>query len=187
MYRILMTTLVAVVTATTPVVAEHECSVSDFQGRYGFQGIGFDALNNPVTPLSMAGSIVADGEGKLTYWQDFAHFGLIGGPPFKRLEMNDFVTLAQMAGREATYTVFPDCRMTITIPLPSPAPTLELQGILVDGGRTARMLIGSPRYVGNWTAYKADGSVEETLAYIKKLLQRVAWRQGILPREELDE
>lgn len=171
--------LLAVIAVATPsFAAPHECSVGDFEGRYGFQGIGFNTLNYPVTPLSMAGSIVADGKGTLTYWSDFAHFGLPEGPP-KRTEMNDFVAAARSGGHDVTYRVEPDCRMTIVVPLPAPAPTLMIQGVLVDGGRTAQMIIGSPAYVGTWTVRKTDDQLED-LRLVKELLQRIARRQGML-------
>ncbi len=176
--------LVALAIAAPLAAQPHECANADFQGRYGFHGIGSDTRSYPVLPLALAGSIVADGQGTITYWSDFAHFGLMEGPP-KYTEMNDFVSVVRSAGREVTYSVESDCRMTITIPLPAPAPTLRLQGVLVDGGRTARLLTGSPAYVGQWTAYKADNPAAGDLNFLKDLLRRLARRQGLLGVEEL--
>jgi hypothetical protein len=157
--------------------------MADFEGRYGFQGIGFDTRSYPATPLAVAGSIVADGEGAITYWSDFAHFGRVEGPP-KTTEMNDFVAIAASGGGTVTYSVESDCRMTIVVPLPAPAPTLMIQGVLVDGGRTAQLLIGSPAYVGTWTARKADDEPGDDLDYADELLRRIARRLGVLGRNE---
>lgn len=184
MLRLNVLGLAVAFAAATPLVAEaHECSVDNFKGRYGFQGLGFDTRNHPVTLLAVAGSIVADGEGAITFWRDFGHFGRPEGPP-KTMEENDFVAIVASGGGEITYSVEPDCRITILVPLPAPAPTLRLQGVLVDGGRTAQLLIGSPAYVGTWTAKKTDNRLADDLGFTKDLVKRIAAVNGVLRREE---
>lgn len=184
MIRLSILCLAAALTAAGPLLAgPHECTAADFEGRYGFQGIGFNTLNYPATPMALAGSIVSDGNGKITQWDDFAHFGRVEGPP-KDTEMNDFVAIAASGGNEVTYSVESDCRMTIVVPLPAPAPTLMIQGVLVEGGRTAQLLLGSPAYVGTWTARKADNPLGDDFELAKELLKRLARRQGVLGQGE---
>lgn len=164
-----------------PGPPKHECSVADFVGKYAFQAIGFDMRAVPPSPITIAGALEADGRGTIVAWGDW--LTVAGDPgPVKVVRPNDLVATSAAAGSRVAYEVQSGCQMRITATAvgPSGAPfTVELFGGLADGGRKALMQIGTPVFIGTWTAESAEA--EQNGKATRRLLERVAKRLSINP------
>lgn len=124
------------------------CSLKDFRGTYGFVSEGSNVTNN--TPIVFAGTLTADGNGKITAWKDWV--AVPADPPvppnFKVVPpVRDIHAMARSLGNEILYTVESDCRLSITTVVPGPtgAPTPVVQlGALTSGGQEALLINGAP-------------------------------------------
>ena len=124
------------------------CSAKDFRGTYGFVSEGVNVTDN--TSIAFAGTLTADGNGKITAWKDWV--SVPANPPvppnFKVVPpVRDIHEMARSLGNEILYTVESDCRITITTTVPGPmgAPTPVLQvGALTSGGQEALLINGAP-------------------------------------------
>ncbi|MBI4906611.1 MAG: hypothetical protein HY820_23485 [Acidobacteria bacterium] len=144
-------TLAAMFCATCPGAdGDGTCSVKDFRGTYGFTARGTNVTNN--TPIAFAGTLTADGNGKITAWKDWVSVPAdppITPPNFKVVPpVRDIVEQARSLGNEILYTVEADCRMTITTAVPGPAPGIVIPvahvGALVAKGKEAMLINGAP-------------------------------------------
>lgn len=173
-------------------VSDAGCQTSDFSGQYAIQVLAFDIASTPAAPRSVAGSITADGEGKIVAEMDWMHRVGPDSPP-KLVITNDLVAFAEAAGSEMTYSVEPDCRMTMMADVQTPGGMMPLlfQGALANGGREALLQAGSESLIGTFTAKRTDAfdakqderieAISEQIETIKALLDRMAFRLGIVP------
>jgi hypothetical protein len=125
------------------------CTTRDFRGVYGFHAQAWNVTDN--APLTFAGSLTADGHGKITAWKDVAATAAVppAPPSFKLVTpVLDRHEQAQSPGSEIVYTVERDCRITISAtvlgPTGDPSP-LVLEGGLVSGGEEALLMNASPQ------------------------------------------
>lgn len=166
--------------AAQPGPPAYECSMSDFAGKYAFHADGYDMRATPPSPVSFGGAIEADGKGLITAWNDWVI--LAGDPgPLRVVVPNDLVASAASVGSQIEYEVTPNCQMRIFGMIMGPAGPfpIELLGGLANGGRKAMLQLGSPVFIGTWTAESAEP--ERNGAATRRLLERVARRLSILP------
>lgn len=120
------------------------CSTADFKGRYAFYTQGSNLLTN--AQILFAGTLLADGNGRITEWKDWVATPLSPATPpaFKTVELRD---IFEQAGRDIRYTVENDCRMTINALVAAPVPggrtPVVLVGGLAGGGREALLINGA--------------------------------------------
>jgi hypothetical protein len=133
------------------------CTNKDFRGIYGFHSQAWNVINN--APLTFAGSLTADGNGKITAFKDVAaaaiNFSKLVTPVLDRYQE------AKSLGKEILYTVEPDCRITITSEFlgPTGAPSvLVWVGSLVYGGDEALLINASQQspYISLLTVKRAS-------------------------------
>jgi hypothetical protein len=138
------------------------CANKDFRGIYGFHAQAMNVVN--ASPLTFAGSLRADGEGKITAWKDVAATAaVVPAPPNFKLvtPVLDRYQEAKSLGSDILYTVEADCRITITAqflgPTGNPSPLLWVGG-LVSGGDEALLMNASSEspYVSAVTLKRAS-------------------------------
>ncbi len=107
-------------------------------------------------PISFAGSLAADGDGKITAWKDWV--ATAADPPvppnFKLVPpLRDIHEQARDLGNEIRYSVEPDCRITISTAVPGPTgivtPIIRSDA-LASGGQEALLVNGlrsKPQYL----------------------------------------
>lgn len=123
------------------------CSNKDFRGIYVFHAQASNVTNNAL--LTFAGSLTADGEGKITAWKDVATTAAAtpAPPNFKLVTpVLDRYQEAKSLGSDILYTVEPDCRITVTAQFLGPtgnASPLVWVGGLVSGGQEALLMNAS--------------------------------------------
>ncbi len=151
-------------------------------GVYSFQGSGFDMRSSPPLPTSVAGSFETNGEGGIVAWSDWLTLAGVDGP-VKRVLPNDLVAAAAVLGNEVTYTVNPDCTMSIDALIQGPAGPLPLRlpGGLADGGSRLMLQLGSPVFIGAWTAIRVAEKPNKKLDDLDSLLKRMAVRLSVVP------
>jgi hypothetical protein len=152
--------------AACPIVSADDlvCANKDFRGIYGFHAQASNVVNN--APLTFAGSLNADGKGKITAWKDVAAAAaaIPALPNFKLVTpVLDRYQEAKSLGSDILYTVEPDCRITITAQFlgPSGNPSLLVWvGGLVSKGEEALLMNASPQspYVSIVTLKRASPS-----------------------------
>jgi len=143
------------------------CTVKDFSGRYAFSAQATNVTNNAI--LTVAGSLTANGDGKITAWKDQAVTAAnpIVPPNFKLVtEVLDRYAQATSLGGEIEYTVEDDCRIKISAtflgPTGAPSP-LVWTGALVSGGEGALLMNASAQspYISLVTVKRAAKKAEE--------------------------
>ena len=113
-------------------------------------------------------------------WKDW--LTLAGDPgPVKRVIPNDLVASADSVGSRLEYEVLPNCQMRIfgTVMGGGGPVNLDLLGGLSDGGRKAMLQVGSPVFIGTWTAESAEPN--RFVARVQSLLGRIARRLSVRP------
>ena len=138
------------------------CANKDFRGIYVFHAHAVSVVNNAA--LTFAGSLTADGQGKITAWKDVAATAAVtpAPPNFKLVTpVLDRYEEARRLGSDILYTVEPDCRITVTGqflgPTGSPSPVVWVGG-LGAGGKEALVMNASPQspYVSLVTLKRAS-------------------------------
>lgn len=140
------------------------CSLKDFRGTYAFTSSGTNVINDK--PILFAGILVADGKGRISAWKDWV--SLAADPPLAPAlkivpPLRDILQQAQSLGNEITYSVEPDCRISITTAVPGPAPGIIIPvnhiGALASGGDEVLLING------------ASGSPYLTMTTMKRALK----------------
>lgn len=146
---------------------EASCTAKDFRGVYAFHAQATNVTNN--APLTFAGSLTANGDGKISAWKDqaVAAASPIVPPNFKLVtDVLDRHEQARSLGTEIVYTVEPDCRIringTFLGPTGMPSPTVWT-GALVAGGEEALLMNASAQspYISIVTVKRAAKKAEE--------------------------
>jgi len=125
--------------------ADSACTVKDFRGVYIFHAQATNVAFN--TPVTFAGTLTADGNGKITAWKDWGTgpAPVLAPPNFKVVTpLLDRHKEATGLGGEITYKVEPDCRIKVTAmvlqwPTQNPTPIVWLGGLAADGDEALLM------------------------------------------------
>lgn len=167
-----------------------DCSNALFQGRYGFQILGYDltdAAGNPgVFPAGSTGVLIADGNGRVTSATDTINENGI-------VQERDFIEggikVTTPAGEQFiptppadfTYAVQTDCRGLAKIAIQGQT-LFEFPFVVVDGGREILLNQKAPLpQIGIGRLVRTEDNAAEQLALVKRLLDRIALRVGINP------
>lgn len=127
--------------------------MTDFSGRYAYNGLGYDLRSVPPTPMALSGVLGADGRGGFLFWDNTVSF-LPPQSPAKTVINSDLLDDARAAGSELRYEVLPNCTMRIfgMVRTPFGPVPFELMGGLAEGGRKVLLQLGSPVAIGTWSA-----------------------------------
>jgi hypothetical protein len=126
---------------------ESICAANDFRGTYAFHAQGSNVTNN--APITFAGSLNADGNGKITAWKEWAAVPAspVLPPNLKTVSpVLDRYEQARSLGTEILYTVEADCRISITAEFLGPTGVrspLVWVGALASGGEEVLLMNGS--------------------------------------------
>ncbi|HEY3442880.1 MAG TPA: hypothetical protein VGK29_19120 [Paludibaculum sp.] len=143
------------------------CTAKDFSGVYAFHAQATNVTNSAI--LTFAGSLTANGDGKITAWKDQAVTAAnpIVPPEFKLVtDVLDRYEQARSLGAEIVYTVGRDCLIKIngTFLGPTGAPSpLVWAGALVAGGKGALLMNASAQspYISLVTVKRAAKKAKE--------------------------
>jgi hypothetical protein len=122
------------------------CSTSDYKGTYSFSSVGALITLPPagaplVGPFAQSGAFMSDGQGNLTIDTTDSYNGLVlsGSQP-------------------ATYTVTPDCILTVSLTLPPPlnVPATFTGVLALDNRHIVLMITDPPGSVVVGEHYKQD-------------------------------
>ena len=125
--------VVAIAWLTAPLSAQ-ECSNEDFSGRYAVQQ--HNTILGGTQGNWVAGTLVADGEGLITEWQDTFVLSIVTPDDMEQKILLERDIVGDAIG-PVTYEVTSDCRITIQL-LTSTRPPgdqeIEMRGALAYGG-----------------------------------------------------
>ena len=176
--------------AASTILSAADCSNLSFQGRYGFQILGYDladASGNPgLFPAGSTGVLIADGKGRVTSATDTINEnGIVQERDF----INGGIKVTTPAGEQFiptppadfSYAVQTDCRGIARIAIQGQT-LFEFPFVVVDAGREILVSQSAPlAQIGIGRLVRTDDTSADRLAAMKRLLDRVALKVGILP------
>lgn len=177
---ILFLTTVALAALAVPRTWAQTCSNATFQGSYAFHASGAN-LAAGGAPVSFAGVIEADGNGKVTAWKDWVALPAQDAAPPQFKDVPPLRDIFALAGEDVQYQVAEDCLIEISGEVESPLglTPIKMVGALASGGREALLINGSAGspFLTTVTMKKTD---DARVNAVQKALRRIGERFGLL-------
>ena len=170
--------LTAAMVLAVATAAGEECSNADFSGRYAIATENYDFSGRRAG--ANIGTLSVDGAGTIGEWkQTSVVFAADGGEPL--VVQNDFGALIASVGNKMVYEVGADCQVM----LGGDFGAFELQGVgvLANGGKVLSFhQTTSPNgLLASGVFRSVEPGAADELAELKRLLDRVAVRNGLRP------
>ena len=163
-----------------PAAEKGTCSDHDFRGTYAFHAAGENVADG--SPITFAGSLHADGSGKIDAWKDWVAVPAPSPAPPNFKIVPPLRDIYQLAGRDIRYGVAPDCLLTIETEVPGPVPGTRIPIVMVGGlaaaGRKALLMNGAPGAPYS-TTVKMERAEDPDHAELKEILRKIGLRLGI--------
>lgn len=177
---ILFLTVMTVAVLAVPRGWGQTCSNAAFRGSYAFHAQGTN-LAAGGSPVSFAGVMEADGNGKITAWKDWVALPAQDAPPPQFKDVPPVRDIFALSGGDIQYTVAGDCRIEISGEVESPLglTPIKMVGGLAGGGREALLINGSAGspFLTTVTMKSTD---DARIDAIEEALRRIGERFGLL-------